>query len=143
MRNDAKIRWEFPPRAPKTGKDGKPVERKARAKADLSKAKVIGESKVHGGELVELDDAYYVRKPDQDNRQVFKLSKQLCEHDITPDEVKELLVDRKGASDRGFRLEARQHFQAYLVLSPKLRTRPTSNFLVRCAPRASLVSDAG
>jgi DNA topoisomerase-3 len=93
VRADAKIRWEFPPRAAKTGKDGKPVERKARAKADLSKAKVIGESKTHGGELVETEDAYYVRKPDQDNRQVFKLSRKLCEHDITPEEVKELLSE--------------------------------------------------
>ena len=40
-------------------------------------------------------DAYYVRKPDQDNRQVFKLTKKLCEHEITPDEVKELLDRRE------------------------------------------------
>jgi DNA topoisomerase-3 len=119
VRADAKIRWEFPPRAPKTGKDGKPVERKARAKADLSKATVIGESKVHGGELVELDDAYYVRKPDQDNRQVFKLSKQLCEHDITPDEVKELLVEGKSPLIEDFVSKRGNKFAAYLTLSAK------------------------
>ncbi len=62
----ARIAWEFPPRAPKFDKDGKPIERKARAKVDLSKATVLGTSQQHpGGELVELDDAYYVRKPDQ------------------------------------------------------------------------------
>ncbi len=119
MRNDAKIRWEFPPRAPKTGKDGKPVERKARAKVDLSKAKVIGESKVHGGELVEVDDAYYVRKPDQDNRQVFKLTKKLCEHDITLDEVKELLSEGKSQLIENFVSKRGNKFAAYLKLSAK------------------------
>ena len=119
LRNDAKIRWEFPPRAPKTGKDGKPVERKARAKVDLSKAKVIGESKVHSGELVEMDDAYYVRKPDQDNRQVFKLTKNLCKHDITPDEVKDLLSEGKSQLIENFVSKRGNEFAAYLVLSAK------------------------
>jgi DNA topoisomerase-3 len=119
LRNDAKIRWEFPPRVPKTGKDGKPIERKARAKADLSKAKVIGESKVHGGELVEMEDAYYVRKPDQDNRQVFKLTKQLCEHDVTPDEVKELLSEGKSPLIENFVSKRGNKFAAYLTLSAK------------------------
>jgi DNA topoisomerase-3 len=119
LRDDAKIRWEFPPRARKTGKDGKPVERKVRAKVDLSKAKVIGESKVHGGELVELDDAYYVRKPDQDNRQVFKLRKKLCEHDITLDEVKELLCEGKSPLIESFVSKRGNKFAAYLVLSQK------------------------
>src|SRR4051794_435707 len=63
VRADARFWWEFPPRAPKKDKDGKPVERKARAKADLSKAPVLGESKAHKGcELVEMEAAYYVRK---------------------------------------------------------------------------------
>jgi DNA topoisomerase-3 len=119
LRNDAKIRWEFPPRAPKVDKDGKPVERKARVKTDLSKAKVIGASKVHGGELVEVGDAYYVRKPDQDNRQVFKLSKQLCEHEITPDEVKELLVEGKSQLIEDFVSKRGNKFAAYLILSAK------------------------
>ena len=119
LRNDAKIRWEFPPRAPKTGKDGKPVERKARTKVDLSKAKVIGESKVHGGELVEMADAYYVRMPDQDNRQVFKLSKQLCEHDVTPDEVKELLSEGQSPLIENFVSKRGNKFAAYLTLSAK------------------------
>jgi DNA topoisomerase-3 len=119
LRNDAKIRWEFPPRAPKTGKDGKPVERKARVKTDLAKAKVIGESKVHGGQLVEMEDAYYVRKPDQDNRQVFKLSKRLCEHDVTPDEVKELLSEGKSPLIENFVSKRGNKFAAYLTLSAK------------------------
>lgn len=119
LRDDAKIRWEFPPRARKTGKDGKPVERKVRAKVDLSKANVIGESKVHGGELVELHDAYYVRKPDQDNRQVFKLTKKLCEHDITQDEVKELLSEGKSRLIENFVSKRGNKFAAHLVLSQK------------------------
>ncbi len=119
VRDHARIRWEFPPRAAKTGKDGKPIERKARAKADLSKAKVIGQSKVHGGELVELDDAYYVRKPDQENRQVFKLTKKLCEHEITPDEVKELLADGRSPLIEDFISKRGNKFAAHLVLSPK------------------------
>ncbi len=62
-REGPKMSWEFPPRKAKLDKDGKPIPRKARVPLDLSKATVIGESKVHGGELVMTDDAYYVRKP--------------------------------------------------------------------------------
>jgi DNA topoisomerase-3 len=119
VRNDARIRWEFPPRAAKVGKDGKPIARKAPAKADLSKAKVISESKMHNGELVELEDAYYVRKPEQDNRQVFKLTKKLCEHEITADEVKELLSEGKSPLIENFVSKRGNKFSAYLVLSPK------------------------
>jgi len=119
LRNDARIRWEFPPRAPKTDKEGKPVQRKARAKVDLSKAKVIGESKVHGGELVETNDAYYVRKPEQENRQVFKLTKKICGHEITPDEVKELLSEGKSHLIENFVSKRGNKFAAHLVLSQK------------------------
>ncbi len=119
VRSDARIRWEFPPRAPKTGKDGKPVERKPRAKVDLSKANVIGESKVHQGELVELDGTYYVRKPEQDNRQVFKLAKKLCEREITADEVKELLIEGRSPLIEDFVSKRGNKFAAHLVLSKK------------------------
>jgi DNA topoisomerase III len=116
----ARIAWEFPPRAPKFDKDGKPIERKARAKVDLSKASVLGASQQHaGGELVELGDAYYVRKPDQDNRQVFKLSKKLCEHDITVEEVQELLKEGKSGLIENFVSKRGNKFAAYLVLSQK------------------------
>ncbi len=119
VRQGARIAWEFPPREAKKDKDGKPVERKARAQVDLSKAKVVGESKVHHGELVEADDAYYVRKPDQDNRAVFKLTKKLCEHEITTDEVKELLAQGKSPLIENFISKRGNKFAAYLVLSPK------------------------
>ncbi len=119
VRNDAKIRWEFPARAAKTDKNGKPVARKARAKVDLSQATVIGESKTHGGELVEMEDAYYVRKPDQDNRPVFKLTKKLCEHEITPEEVKELLGQGRSHLIDDFVSKRGNKFAAHLVLSSK------------------------
>src|SRR4051812_9472872 len=118
-RADARVRWEFPPREPKKDKDGKPVARKARAKVDLSKAHVLGESKVHHGELVEMEDAYYVRKPDQDNRAVFKLTKKLCEHEITPEEVKELLVEGRSHLIEDFVSKRGNKFAAHLVLSAK------------------------
>ncbi len=114
-----RIAWEFPPRAPKLDKDGKPIVRKPRANADLSKAKVLGESKTHGGELVELGDAYYVRKPDQDNRQVFKLAKKLCEVEIPVEEVNRLLADGKSNLIENFVSKRGNKFAAYLVLSQK------------------------
>jgi DNA topoisomerase III len=115
-----RIAWEFPPRAPKIGKDGKPVERKARAKIDLSTAKVIAASPAHdGGEIVEHGDAYYVRKPDQDNRQVFKLAKTLCEQEIRPEHVLQLLKDGKTDMIENFTSKRGNKFSAYLVLSPK------------------------
>jgi len=119
VRNDARIRWEFPPREPKKDKDGKPVARKPRTRVDLSKAQVIGESKVHNGELVEMEGAYYVRKPDQDNRQVFKLTKKLCEHEITPAEVRELLAAGRSPLIEDFISKRGNKFAAHLVLSAK------------------------
>ncbi|QYM77592.1 DNA topoisomerase 3 [Horticoccus luteus] len=119
-REGARIAWEFPPRAPKIGKDGKPVERKARAKVNLADAPVLGPSPAHeGGELVELDGTYYVRKPDQDNRQVFKLTKKLCEQEISPEQVKQLLADGKTGLIEGFTSKRGNKFSAYLVLSAK------------------------
>jgi DNA topoisomerase-3 len=116
---NGKMSWEFPPRAPKIGKDGKPIERKARAKADLAKATPLGASKTPAGELVELGDAYYVRRTEQDNRQVFKLSKRLCEHDISVAEVTELVTDGKTGLIEGFVSKRGNKFAAYLILSQK------------------------
>jgi DNA topoisomerase-3 len=60
-----------------------------------------------------------VRKPEQDNRQVFKLTKKLCEHEITTDEVKELLSAGKSPLIENFVSKRGNNFSAYLVLSPK------------------------
>ncbi len=115
-----RIAWEFPPRAPKLDKDGKPIERKARAKVDLSKATVIAPSPAHdGGELVELGDAYYVRKPAQDNRSVFKIAKKICEHEIPLATVQRLLADGKSELIEGFVSKRGNKFSAYLVLTAK------------------------
>jgi DNA topoisomerase-3 len=119
-RDGGKFSWEFPPRAPKVDKDGNPIARKARPKADLSKATVLGESKTHpGGQLVEVGDAYYVRKPEQDNRQVFKLSKKLCEVDLPVEQVQKLLTDGRSDLIEGFVSKRGNKFSAYLVLSQK------------------------
>jgi len=119
-REGGKFSWEFPPRAPKLDKDGNPIARKARVKADLAKAVVLGESKVHpGGELVELGDAFYVRKPEQDNRQVFKLSKKLCEVELPVEQVTKLLTDGRSDLIEGFVSKRGNKFSAYLVMSQK------------------------
>lgn len=118
-REAARIAWEFPPRAPKLDKDGNPIVRKTKAPVDLSKATVIGASKIHGGELVQMDDAYYVRKPDQNNRPVFKLNRNLCQKDIGVDEVRKLVEDGKTSLIEGFVSKRGANFSAYLVLSPK------------------------
>ncbi len=118
-REGPKFSWEFPPRAPKLDKDGNPIVRKPKAKADLSKATVLGESKTPAGQLVELGDAYYVRKPDQDNRQVFKLSKKLCEVEIPVEQVKKLLEDGRSDLIENFVSKRGNKFGAYLVLSQK------------------------
>jgi DNA topoisomerase-3 len=118
-REGARIAWEFPPRKPRIGKDGKPIERKAKPPPDLSKAEVLGESKLHQGELVQTDDTYYVRKPEQDNRIVFKLSRQLCQKEIPVDEVRKLVTDGKTSLIEGFVSKRGSNFSAYLVLGPK------------------------
>ena len=118
-REEGKMSWEFPPRAAKVGKDGKPIERKARAKVDLSKATVIGESKSPVGELVELGDAYYVRKPDQENRQVFKLAKKLCDVEIPVEEVRRLVEEGRSNLIENFISKRGNKFSAYLVMAQK------------------------
>ena len=61
------------------------------APPDPSKGRVLGTSKMHkDGEIVETDDAYYVRRPDQDNRIVFTLKKELCGKPIPREEVLKL-----------------------------------------------------
>jgi len=114
-----KISWEFPPRKPRVSKDGKPIARKAKAPLDLSKAVALGESKLHHGNLVQTEDAYYVTKPDQENRVVFKLTRQLCQKDLPIDEVQRLLTEGKTNLIEGFVSKRGSEFSAYLVLNPK------------------------
>ncbi len=114
----AKFSWEFPPRAPKLDKDGKPVARKAKAPPDLSKASVVGRSKMHKeGEILETPEAYYVRRPDQDNRVVFTLKKELCGREVPREEVMKLLETGRTELIPGFMSKRGMPFGAYLVLS--------------------------
>jgi DNA topoisomerase-3 len=113
-----KAEWKFPPRAPKLDKDGNPVVRKAKAPPDLSKARLIGKSKMHkDAEVLETSDAFYVRRPDQDNRVVMTLKRQLCGLDLPTEEVKRLFEDGRTNLIQGFMSKRGQPFGAYLVLS--------------------------
>ncbi len=118
-REAGKMSWEFPPRKPKLDKDGNPVARKARAPLDLSKATLLGESKSPAGELVMTDDAYYVRKPGQDNRAVFKVQRTICSVEIPADEVRRLVEEGRSHLIEGFVSKRGSQFSAYLVLSQK------------------------
>jgi hypothetical protein len=55
----------------------------------------------------------------RDNRAVFKLTKKLCEHGITPDEVKELLTQGQIPVIENFVSKRANKFAAHLVLSAK------------------------
>jgi DNA topoisomerase-3 len=117
-REDARIAWEFPPRKPKVDKDGNPIARKAKAPPDLSQATVIGTSKLHkGGEILESPEAFYVRRPDQDNRIVLTLKRQLCGRDLPSEEILRLLDEGRTNLIPGFMSKRGMPFGAYLVLS--------------------------
>jgi DNA topoisomerase-3 len=116
-REGAKISWEFPPRAPKLDKDGKPIPRKTKAPPDLSQAIVIGESKMHDGEILQTPDAYYVRKPEQDNRIVFSMKRHVCAKEVPVEEVRQLLETGRTNLIEGFISKRLTPFSAFLVLS--------------------------
>ena len=117
-REGPKFSWEFPPRAPKLDKDGKPIARKTKAPPDLSKAAVIGTSKQHkGAEVLETPEAYYVRKPDQDNRIVMTLKRQLCGLDLPKEEILRMFDEGRTNLIQGFMSKRGMPFGAYLVLS--------------------------
>jgi DNA topoisomerase-3 len=118
-REDARIAWEFPPRKPKVDKDGNPIARKAKAPPDLSQATALGQSKQHkSGEILATEEAFYVRRPEQDNRVVFTLKRQLCGREIPAEEVLRLCEEGRTGLIPGFMSKRGQPFSAYLVLSP-------------------------
>lgn len=113
-----KAEWKFPPRPAKLDKDGNPVVRKAKAPPDLSKGTVLGKSKSHkDGEIVETKDAFYVRRPEQDNRIVFTLKKELCGLQLPKEEILKLFEEGRTGLIQGFMSKRGQAFGAYLVLS--------------------------
>ena len=117
-REGPKFSWEFPPRAPKLDKDGNLIARKAKTPPDLSKGVMLGKSKMHkDAEIVETPEAFYVRKPDQDNRIVFTLKKQLCGREIPADEALKLFENGRTELIQGFMSKRGMPFGAYLVLS--------------------------
>jgi DNA topoisomerase-3 len=117
-REDARIAWEFPPRKPKVDKDGNPIARKAKTPPDLSKAALIGTSKMHkGGEILETPEAFYVRRPDQDNRIVMTLKRELCGLKLPTEEILRLLEEGRTNLIQGFMSKRGMPFGAYLVLS--------------------------
>ncbi len=120
VRAGAKANFEFPPREPKTGKDGKPVERKAKAKLDLSAAIKLGPSASHkDGELYQTDDAYIVAKPGADDalRAVFTTKLEVCGKKLPVEEIQLLLAEGKSNLIDGFMSKAGRAFSAYLILS--------------------------
>jgi DNA topoisomerase-3 len=91
LRAGPKITWEFPPRAPRVGKDGKVKERKAKAPLDLSKATKLGT--------------------------VFEVKRVLCQKELPADEILRLLEDGKTSLIEGFVSKRGSNFSAYLTLS--------------------------
>jgi DNA topoisomerase-3 len=117
-REDGRISWEFPPRAPKFDKEGKPLARKAKTPPDLSKAVKIGESKLLGGEILEAGDSYYVRKAGDDNgRVVFTLKRHVCQKEVPVEEVCQLLDTGRTNLIEGFISKRMTPFKAFLVLA--------------------------
>jgi len=117
-REDARIAWEFPPRKPKVDKEGNPIARKSKTPPDLTKAAVVGTSKMHkGGEILETPEAFYVRRPDQDNRIVMTLKRDLCGLKLPTEEILRLLEEGRTNLIQGFMSKRGMPFGAYLVLS--------------------------
>jgi len=117
-REEARIAWEFPPRKAKVDKDGNPVARKAKTPPDLSKATVVGTSKMHkNGEILETPEAFYVRRPEQDNRIVMTLKRELCGLKLPTEEILRLLEEGRTNLIQGFMSKRGMPFGAYLVLS--------------------------
>ncbi|HVU23614.1 MAG TPA: DNA topoisomerase 3 [Opitutus sp.] len=126
-RQDGRIAWEFPPRAPKLDKDGKPIVRKAKAPPDLTNAKVLGQSKAFNGEILATPESYYVRRPEQDNRIVFTMKRHVCQKEIPEGELHNLLENGRTNLIEGFVSKRNTPFNAYLVLS-KNRTKTEFEF---------------
>jgi DNA topoisomerase-3 len=87
---------------------------------DLTKAVKLGDSKAHkDGELLQLDDAFVVNKPNADGtpRIVFEVKRAVCQKEITADDVERLLETGKTELIDGFVSKRGTNFSAYLVLS--------------------------
>ena len=121
VRQGGRISWEFPPRKPREGaaKNGKAGARKAKPPVDLSQAVKLGESKLHGGDLYQTDDAFVVAQPQPNGspRILFQLKRNLCGKEISPEEVERLIELGKTGLIEGFVSKRGSNFNAYLALS--------------------------
>jgi DNA topoisomerase-3 len=115
-----KFSWEFPPRKPRVGKDGKTVERKAKVPVDFSKAQTLITSKFHDdGTLMLTPEAFYVTKPQADGslRVVFEVKRVLCGKELPVEEIERLVTDGRTGLIEELVSKRGSHFSAYLVLS--------------------------
>ena len=122
LRQGAKIAWEFPPRKPREGAknaDGTPRAPRKKTPLDLSKARKVGESKVHDGDLLETADAFIVAKTNADGtpRAVFEMKKQVCGKEIPLEEVERLVETGRTGLIEGLMSKRGTTFSAYFVLS--------------------------
>jgi DNA topoisomerase-3 len=130
-REDGRIAWEFPPRAPKLDENGAPIARSAKVAPDLSKAVKIGESKLLGGEILQTGDNYYVIKAgDNGGRVVFTLKRHLCQKEVPVEEVRRLLDTGRTDLIEGFISKRMTPFKAFLVLA-KNKAKAQFEFLPR------------
>ena len=72
---------------------------------------------MHGGEILQTPDSYYVRKPDQDNRIVFSMKRHVCAKEVPVEEVRQLLETGRTNLIEGFISKRLTPFSAFLVLS--------------------------
>jgi DNA topoisomerase-3 len=121
VRQGNRIAWEFPPRQPRaaTTKDGKKAPRKEKPPVDLNKAVKLSESKIHGADLYQTEDAFVVAKPKPTGspQVLFQLKRNLCGKEISTEEVERLMELGKTGLIEGFVSKRGSHFSAYLTLS--------------------------
>jgi DNA topoisomerase-3 len=120
VRHDNRIAWEFPPRQPRSAaKDGKKAPRKARPTVDLAKAVKLSESKIHGADLYQTEEAFVVAKPKPNGspQVLFQLKRNLCGKEISAEEVERLMELGRTGLIEGFVSKRGSNFSAYLTLS--------------------------
>ena len=79
----------------------------------------LGESKLHGGDLYQTDDAFVVAKAEANGspKVVFQMKRNLCGKDISPEEAERLVEVGKTELIEGFVSKRGSNFSAYLTLS--------------------------
>jgi DNA topoisomerase III len=121
VRQGDRIVWEFPPRQPRKDgvKDGKKSSRKPKPALDLTNAVKLGESKIHGADLYQTDEAYVVAKskPNGSPQVLFQLKRHLCGKEISAEEVERMMELGRTELIEGFVSKRGSNFSAYLTLS--------------------------